>query len=302
VRHTTAGFAHNRRRRGVKDGNPSTEDIVDHDVPVLDCIDDAGKRKAIVFGYACHNTTIPADDLRYCADWAGFAREQLQQGNPNATALFVPGAGADQDPEPHGSVELSQQHGKELADAVQRTFDEQGTEVTGQIQMALEDVSLALDPVTPSQLDAMHQCDDPPKRIKARFLLDQLARGETLIASYSAPFQVVRFGDQLILIALSGEPVVDWARKLKQGAGSREQGIKPSVFNSLLPTPSSPLVWVAGYCNDMFGYLPTCRVQAEGGYEGGRANLWSWIPAPFTRDVEGTITAAVSRLVERVNR
>jgi hypothetical protein len=58
---------------------------------------------------------------------------------------------------------------------------------------------------------------------------------------------------------------------------------------------------VAGYCNDMFGYLPTRRVQAEGGYEGGRANLWSWIPAPFTEDVEDRITIAVRRLINRFN-
>ena len=108
----------------------------------------------------------------------------------------------------------------------------------------------------------------------------------------------MRFGNELLLIALSGEPVVDWAHKFKQGAWSRSR-------SESLPTPcsssGSPLVWVAGYCNDMFGYLPTRRVQAEGGYEGGRANLWSWIPAPFTDDVEDRITAAVRRLVDRVS-
>jgi hypothetical protein len=51
----------------------------------------------------------------------------------------------------------------------------------------------------------------------------------------------------------------------------------------------------------MFGYLPTRRVQAEGGYEGGRATLWSAIPAPFTDDVEDRVTAAVRRLVNRVS-
>jgi hypothetical protein len=51
----------------------------------------------------------------------------------------------------------------------------------------------------------------------------------------------------------------------------------------------------------MFGYLPTRRVQAEGGYEGGRANLWNSIPAPFTIEVEDRITTAVRSLVERVS-
>jgi hypothetical protein len=127
----------------------------------------------------------------------------------------------------------------------------------------------------------MLESDDPPQRVKARFILEALERGEKLITTYRAPVQVVRFGNKLLMIALSGEPVVDWAHKFKH--------------------EFEPLVWVAGYCNDMFGYVPTRRVQAEGGYEGGRANLWSSIPAPFTDDVEDRITTAVHRLVERVS-
>jgi hypothetical protein len=64
----------------------------------------------------------------------------------------------------------------------------------------------------------------------------------------------------------------------------------------------APLVWVAGYCNDMFGYVPTRRIQQEGGYEGGRANLWSWLPAPFTDEAEDLITHSIERLVQRVSQ
>jgi hypothetical protein len=284
ARTTSAAFAHNRRRHGVRDGMPSTEDVVDRDVPVLECVDAAGNRKAIVFGYACHNTTIPPDDLRYCGDWAGFAKERLQHAYPGATAIFLPGTGADQDPEPSGSVELSRQYGQEIAAAVQQALDASGVEITGPIRAEWEEVPLALEPVTEEKLKQMLASNDPPQRVKAKYLLDQLNRGEELITSYSAPLQAVRFGNELLLIALSGEPVVDWALKLKRGV----KGRFPRV------------VWVAGYCNDMFGYVPTRRIQAEGGYEAGRANLWSWIPAPFTSDLEKRITAAVHRLVKRV--
>jgi len=61
------------------------------------------------------------------------------------------------------------------------------------------------------------------------------------------------------------------------------------------------MVWVAGYCNDMYGYIPTRRVQQEGGYEGGRATLWSWVPSPFTSDLEDRLTKAVRGLVQRVS-
>lgn len=293
VRTASVGFAHNRRRHGVVAGSPSPDDVVDHDVRVLECIDAAGHRKAIVFGYACHNTTIPPEDLRYCGDWTGFAKTQIERSNPGATALFIPGTGADQDPEPSGSIEISRQHGREMADAVERVLEAPGVEVSGSIRVASADVPLPLRPVTRDTISEMLNSKDPPQQVKARFLHDSLDRDEQLLTSYSAPIQVVRLGNELLLIALSGEPVVDWSHKLKRG-------VTILSSESLDTSPSSPLVWVAGYCNDMFGYLPTRRVQAEGGYEGGRANLWSWIPAPFTDDVEDRVTDVVVRLVEEV--
>ena len=207
------------------------------------------------------------------------------------------GAGADQDPEPSGSLELSRQHGREMSDAVERALDAPGVEISGPIRTAWADVPLPLRPVTRESLSSMLDSNDPPQQVKARFILDALDRGEQIITSYTAPIQIVRFGDALVLIGLSGEPVVDWSRKFKLGAGVGERGVEIRCSDSLLSATHSPLIWVAGYCNDMFGYLPTRRVQAEGGYEGGRANLWSWIPAPFTDDVEDRITDAVRQLI-----
>jgi hypothetical protein len=283
VRATLADFSHNRRRHGVKGGIASAEDVVDHDVPVLECVSAAGRRIAVVFGYACHNTTIPPGDRRYCADWAGFAKERLESMNPSAVAMFLAGAGADQDPEPTGSVEISQQHGRALASAVHETLGQPGIEITGPIRAAIRNLPLPLEPVNHDKLTAMLNADDPPKRKKAQFLLDAVARGESLITSYDVPFQVVSIGRELLLCALGGEPVIDWSHKLKS-----------------LTSNAGATVWVAGYCNDMFGYLPTRRVQTEGGYEGGRANLWSWIPAPFAADVEVRVTNALQELFEQV--
>lgn len=291
VRKTAVGFAHNRRRHGIIAGSPSKEDMVDHDVPILDCVSESGKRIAVVFGYACHNTTIPPEDGRYCGDWSGFAREQIERSFPRATALFLPGAGADQDAEPAGSIELSHRHGQEMANAVKLAVDKPGLEVTGSIYTTRADVALPLNPTTPESISAMLASNDPPQVTKAKFLQNALERGEALITEYSAPVQVVRLGNELLLVALGGEPVVDWSHNIKR----QLQGVDP-----LSVAASRAMVWVAGYCNDMFGYLPTHRVQAEGGYEGGRANLWSWIPAPFTEDVEERIGRAVRQLVEQV--
>jgi hypothetical protein len=293
IRQTTVGFAHNRRRHGVKDGVASTEDTVDHDIPILECVNSSGVRTAIVFGYACHNTTIPPDDLRYCGDWAGFAKDTLQRANPEAVALYIPGAGADQDPEPAGSIGLSRQHGAELAYAVATILAKQARlEITGPMRAEIEDVALSLQALDREAIECMCRSNDKPQQVKARYLLDALERGDELTKQYLAPVQVIRFGDELLLMAFSGEPVVDWAIKLKRQFGNAEGGL-----TAVSPSPN--VVWVAGYCHDMFGYLPTRRVQREGGYEGGRANLWSAIPAPFTEEVEDLITDAVRRLVQK---
>ncbi len=277
IRHTTSTFAHNRRRAGVKGGEASAEDVLDQDVPVLSVNSaDSGRPKSIVFGYACHNTTIPPEDGRYCADWAGFAKEKLRNAFPGATPLFITGCGADQNPEPRGSVELSREYGHQLADAVQKSVEDDGQLITGPLGVAIEDVPLALEPITREQLDANLASDDPPRRVKAKFLLDTLQRGEPIITSYPAPIQAIRFGDELLMIVMSGEPVVDWSLKFKREFAGAARN-----------------VWVAGYCNR--------RIQREGGYEGGRANLWSWVPAPFTNDVEDRVTDAVRRLVAKVS-
>jgi hypothetical protein len=282
----TATFAHNRRREGVKGGTPSKEDTLDHDVNVLDIVhEETGLRKAIVFGYACHNTTIDPQDLRYCADWAGFAKTELQRINDREAALFVAGCGADQNPEPRGTVELSKRYGAELAGAVQKSIiSNDRIEITGSVRAAIEDVPLTMQPVLREELEAWSAAnDDPPKKVKANYLLEQLDRGEKLITEYAAPVQAIRLGEQLLWIILSGEPVVDWAIQCKRGF-----------------SPLASIVWVSGYCNDMYGYVPTRRIQREGGYEGGRANLWSWLPSPWTDDVEQRVTDAIGRVVKKV--
>jgi hypothetical protein len=274
ARQTTAGFADNRRAHG---------DVVDHGVPVLEAVGADGRRIAVVCGYACHNTTIPPEDCRICGDWAGFAQAHIERESPGCTAMFVTGAAADQNPHPRGSVELSQQYGRELGDAVNRAVATPGREVSPQLRVAFEKVTLPLERVDRATLESRVTSDDKPVARKARFLLDQIARGEPLITEYPAPLHALRLGDELLMIALSGEPVNDYAHRFKR------------EFSSV-----APQIWVAGYCNDMFGYVPTRRIQLEGGYEGGRANLWSWVPAPFDETVETRIVDGVTRLVRAV--
>ena len=79
-----ATFAVNRRvfrASGVNFGvNP--DGPVDFEVPVLRVDDANGKVKTVVFGYACHCTTLTGNDYRIDGDWAGYAQDYLERANP----------------------------------------------------------------------------------------------------------------------------------------------------------------------------------------------------------------------------
>jgi hypothetical protein len=155
--------------------------------------------------------------------------------------------------------------------------------VEGALAVEYDEIPLEFQPLASrAALEDLRASDDPPVRRKADFLLARLDQGEAFDASYSCPLQVARFGKSLCLIAIGGEPVVDYSQELKRrysGAGR--------------------VVWVAGYANDMFGYVPSARVLREGGYEGNRSLLWSALPAPFAADIEARVLAGIDRLVAR---
>ncbi len=79
-------------------------------------------------------------------------------------------------------------------------------------------------------------------------MLAILKRGDKLPTHYSCPVAVWQLGKDLTLVALSGEVVVDYVAILEKALGPNH-------------------LWLAAYCNDVFGYVPSARVLAEGGYE-----------------------------------
>ncbi|HAH46056.1 MAG TPA: hypothetical protein DCM07_14620, partial [Planctomycetaceae bacterium] len=82
---------------------------VDHSVPVLAVKDKDGQLKTLVFGYACHNTTLGIQ--KWCGDYAGFAQYDLEAMFPGVTAMFYMGCGADQNPLPRRTQELAESYG-----------------------------------------------------------------------------------------------------------------------------------------------------------------------------------------------
>ena len=280
----TATFGANRRalrdaaRKAPKAAAaaPPRPAPVDHGVPVLQIRDARGALRAVLFGYACHNTTLGIYQIN--GDYAGFAQAAWESRHPGAMALFMSGCGADVNPNPRSEVALAQQHGSALAAAVDQALGGAMSRVRGPLTVAFERVNLKLvDPPSKEQIEQRLADKNVYQRRLARHLLDELAAGRRLPTSYPFPLQVVRFGDDMVLVALAGEPCVDYALRLRREFAGRK-------------------IWIAGFSNDIFAYIPTERVLREGGYEGGDAMVYFGLHGPFQPGLEQQLIDAIRRL------
>jgi neutral ceramidase len=277
-----AFFAGNRRQFGLKgvEFGYNPNGLVDRDVPVLRVTRADGSIKAVLFGYACHCTTL-GPNYEVGPDWAGFAAQAIETTFPGSTALFITGCGADANPYPRGSMVLSNAHGLQLAGAVSRALSEPMIPVTGPISAAFDRVDLPLDKLPDkSYYEAKLLEKAPPTKRYAQRYLDMLARGESLPQSYPAPVQVFRFGEAFTLIAMSGEVVADYSYRLKR------------------ELPGERL-WNAGYCNDVFAYVPSMRILTEGGYEADANLIYYGLPTRFAPSVETTLITKILELVKK---
>ncbi len=102
--------------------------------------------------------------------------------------------------------------------------------------------------------------------------------------------QTAQFGNDLTLVALCGEAVVDYSTRLKKE-------LQDAADNRVGVDGSGSMIWVAGYSNHVFGYLPSRRVVEEGGYEGARAMESTNYPGPFALSVEERVIGKVKELV-----
>jgi hypothetical protein len=277
----TAGFAVNRRENTEPEvlklratGTP-LKGPTDHRVPVLAARDPAGKLRGVVFGYACHATTL--DFLRWCGDYPGYAVAGLEAANPGAVALFVAGCGADQNPLPRRAVPLAMDYGRQLAAAVSTALRKRTPPLAGDWSGRYAEIDLPFATV-PTRDELLADLKSTNRYVAAR-AKDLLAL-ETIPASHTYPIQTWRLGDAVTWVLLGGEVVVDYSLRL-----AKELGPRPA--------------WVTGYANDVMAYMPSELVLREGGYEGAGAMVYYGRPAPWATGVEDRIVGTVKELLGR---
>jgi neutral ceramidase len=242
--HGEAHFAANRRD-AAGPGDP--------DVPVLQVISGGGKTLAVLFGYACHNTTLTGTSNVVSGDYAGYAQQEVERAVPGAVAMFLMLCGADQNPQPRGTPELARQHGEELGTEVNRVLSAHRTAVHGPIHSALQvnELEFREVPFAPQ------------------------------MTQYPYPVQAISFGRSVTLVALGGEVLVGYDLRIKREFAGRN-------------------VIVAGYSNDVMGYIPTLADAKKGGYEVVESMHYYGLPGPWADDTETRIMATVHAVMNRV--
>ena len=265
----------------LAEGTP-LKGAVDHYVPVLAVKGEGGKLLGVLFGYACHPTTLSFNT--WCGDYPGFAQVNLEANHPGTAAMFFNACGGDQNPLPRRKLELCKQYGKMLSEAVEEVLSEPMQPVSGGLRSAFEFVDLAYEELVTRE--KLLPIANGARALHARWakrMLKKIDEGVTFPTSYPYPVQAWRLGDELLLIGIGGEAVVDYSLRFKREFG--------------------PTTWVCGYANDMAAYIPSRRVWEEGGYEGGPhldeygRPAWRWAP-----DVEDRVAGAVHRVVRHASR
>ncbi|WP_020473191.1 neutral/alkaline non-lysosomal ceramidase N-terminal domain-containing protein [Zavarzinella formosa] len=269
----TTRFAVNRREvtpAGVINGKNPTGPV-DHSVPVLKVTDMDGKVTALLFGYACHNTTMSY--YKWSGDYAGFAQIELEKAYPGSTAMFWIGCGGDANPLPRSMIELCEKYGKELALAVKDVANGKMAPLIKPITSSYSEVTLPLDKLPAREYwEAEVSSKSIANAKRAERMLAKLRAGVPIPTEYPHyPIQIWKFGDQLTWVALGGEVVIDYNLRLKK------------------ELPANGMKWIAGYSNDVIAYIPSARVLKEGGYEADSSQVYYGLPTKWAPAIEDII-------------
>lgn len=251
----------------------------DYAVPVLKITGKNKALKAIVFGYACHNSVL--NGYLWSGDYAGFAQIELEKKYPGAIALFFQGAGGNQIAYPRRTIASAQFHGKTLAAAVTRIINENMQELSPGLTTAYTEIALPV-----SKLPGMDSIvkiskgDIPDTQKWANMLLDSMKMNKKLKTSYPYPIQVWKLGQQ-VLFSLGGEVVIEYALELKRMFGQD--------------------IFVAAYSNDVMAYIPTAKILNEGGYESVSSITSSsaCLPSPWSVAVESIIMKNIQLIAKQ---
>jgi neutral ceramidase len=237
----------NRNRHTKREPKPT-----DPELTVLRFDDLDGNPIALMVNYAAHPTMLPAQDLRFSAEWPGqmmYAAEEALDTHVG----FLQGAAGDLSCNPSETTRDIESFGKALGAEVVKIAQAIETRVPDAPSIQGMDEQFHYDtrmPVDNPMVEALLSRAFFPEFGKAAF--DEM-KGNKI----NPHLTTILINKELALVGGSGEFFCEHANRLK----ARAHDVK-TVF--------------VGYCNGHHMYFPTIEGASEGGY--GADPAVSWVP------------------------
>jgi neutral ceramidase len=225
----------NRNRHTKFEPKPS-----DRDLTVMRFDDASGKPIAVIVNFAAHPTMIPAETLKFSADYVGAMKETVEK-EMGGTAIFMQGAAGDQSANPgtnSGYKAFGQALGREVI------------KLASGLKTA--EVPKPSFVVTEDRFMFTSRTDMTDPRVRAAFsvaffpelvpnFIDEYAEG------VRPRLTVALLNGDIALVGASGEFFSNHSIRLKERARVQQ-------------------LFFFGYCNGYHQYFPTIEAVAEGGY------------------------------------
>jgi neutral ceramidase len=254
-----AAFIGFNRLRIERDGSVSWYDKnwtnaptapVDPTVAVLRIDDMGGSPIAVLVNYACHPVVYGTDNKLYSADFPGVMTavvEKAMGGKP--LCFYLQGGSGNINPFnaasklPQGAVEFCRQAGTKLGEVSAGIAEKIQTTASADPSIQVAEDTVILKP----RWDAKAWEASAPKEAKmiATHTKDQ----------YELPLMTILINRQIAIVSMPGEPFVDFQMQFRARCPARD-----CLF--------------LGYSNGAFGYFPTIRAAAWGGYGASHSSTW----------------------------
>jgi hypothetical protein len=227
--------AFNRNRHTKFEPKPS-----DRDLEVMRFDDAAGKPLAIVVNFTAHPTMIPAQTLKFSADYVGAMKETVEK-ELGGTAIFMQGAAGDQSVNPgtnSGYQAFGQALGREvikLASSLTPAEVEKPSLVVKEERFKFTPRMNMSDPGVKAAFSAAFFPELVPN------FIDEYADG------VRPRLTVALLNREIALVGASGEFFSNHSIRLKERTRVKQ-------------------LFFFGYCNGYHQYFPTIEAVAEGGY------------------------------------
>jgi len=267
---------------GIFANIPNPEKAIDRTCPVILVKDSDGTEKFILFGAACHPTTMSHPNYLVSAEYPGVARALIEEKHPGTLSLFIQGIGGDVKPKQVALDDKFRSGDYEDVQIVGETLAREVEEILGADMKTLDITIRSSEKRFPLPFDdtwGEEKFDfySGPEHSKYRQNWSKLWQKKLKVdgklpESMDISLSILELTPSLRFLGIAGELLTDMGLILK------------ALFPAGRTLP-------CGYTNGRIGYIPDSSVLEEGGYEATETVFFTTgIPAPWRKDIEETLT------------